>query len=297
MTRTPSQIRPSIKSGYARSAAESAFPGLWKDLILAHVPELGFTGGVLPNFAGERFGNLEYGGAADGANSAIYRGSQCHLWDTNGDSVEISSQPAEDRNGITCMVFYSPLDLTSATSKQFFNKRESDGVPRFWQMSHASATEAFTVQIRYGGDSATKTVNAGDNTVSGGDWQQAAFSVTDNQANDDIVLYLNGKVTSTSTMGAGNVRDVGVNKVTIGSAWNRTLNSQSYIKSCFQWNRVLNHAEVQLLNADSLAPFRLRRQVMFAAPEAAAAAYHIYLSMAETGRFGINNGQLGVRES
>jgi hypothetical protein len=277
MTRTPSQVRPSIKSGYARVSAESAYPGLWKDLILAHVPELGFTGGVLPNFAGERFSDLQYSGTADGANSTLYRGSQCQLWDTNGEGVVINSQPAEDRNGITCMVFYSPLDLTTTGSKHLFNKRDSSNAPRYWQMYHASTAEAFTVQIRFGGDTGTKTVNAGDNTVSGGDWHQAAFSVTDNQANDDIVLYLNGKVTRTSTMGSGKVRDVGANQVMIGQAWSGSFNSQSYIKSCFQWNRVLNIAEVKLLNADSLALFRPRRQVMFAAPtEAAAAAYRIY---------------------
>ena len=143
-------------------------------------------------------------------------------------------------------------------------------------MLHTGASEAFAVLIRHSGDTATKTVTAGDNTVSGGDWQQAAFSVTDNQANDDIVLYLNGKVTSTSTMGSGKVRDVGANQVMIGQNQGGILNAQSYIKSCFQWNRVLNHAEVKLLNADPLAPFRTRRQVMFAAPTEAAAAYRIY---------------------
>jgi hypothetical protein len=67
---------------------------------------------------------------------------------------------------------------------------------------------------------------------------------------------------------------------------------------CMVYGRKLSDQEIRLLYADPLAPFRLRRQVMFAAPtEAAAAAYHIYLSMLETGRFGINNGQLGVRES
>ena len=38
---TTSPVRPSYKSGFARSAAESAYPGLWDGIYAAHVPELG----------------------------------------------------------------------------------------------------------------------------------------------------------------------------------------------------------------------------------------------------------------
>jgi len=51
---TPNIIipRPSLREGYARNAAESAFPELWDSLIGAWIPALGYQGNVLHDFSG-----------------------------------------------------------------------------------------------------------------------------------------------------------------------------------------------------------------------------------------------------
>lgn len=51
----PNNVKPSYKSGYARSASESASPGLWKNLIYASSPSLGVSGEQLFDLSG--FGN------------------------------------------------------------------------------------------------------------------------------------------------------------------------------------------------------------------------------------------------
>ncbi len=45
-------VRPSWKQGFARNAAESAYPGLWKGLVGAWVPSLGVTGLTLRDVSG-----------------------------------------------------------------------------------------------------------------------------------------------------------------------------------------------------------------------------------------------------
>lgn len=47
-----SGIQPSYPAGFARSAAESANPGLWRGLVGAWVPALGVTGGTLHDVSG-----------------------------------------------------------------------------------------------------------------------------------------------------------------------------------------------------------------------------------------------------
>lgn len=52
MSRTISRGRPSYHQGFARSAGESAYPGLWKDLRGAWIPSLGPTGTTLRDVSG-----------------------------------------------------------------------------------------------------------------------------------------------------------------------------------------------------------------------------------------------------
>ena len=49
----PRHANPSYKSGYARSSAESANPGLWDGLTGAWVPQLGQIGLVLQDMSGQ----------------------------------------------------------------------------------------------------------------------------------------------------------------------------------------------------------------------------------------------------
>lgn len=53
--------RASYHLGYARSAAESRYPGLWRSLAAAWVPALGPTGSFLPNIARPDWGTFENG--------------------------------------------------------------------------------------------------------------------------------------------------------------------------------------------------------------------------------------------
>ena len=54
--------QPSYHQGFARSAGESAYPGLWKGLVGAWVPALGVSGGILRDVSGYgNHGNLTNG--------------------------------------------------------------------------------------------------------------------------------------------------------------------------------------------------------------------------------------------
>ena len=48
------ELLTEFQTGLARSAAESEYPGLWRGLTGAWMPELGQTGGVLFDLAGQR---------------------------------------------------------------------------------------------------------------------------------------------------------------------------------------------------------------------------------------------------
>jgi len=296
MTRTPSQVRPSIKSGYARSAAESAYPGLWRGLNAAAVPGLGNTGDTLHDF-GPRNWDVAWAGTAGITEWAVKDGKTTWFLNVdNNDEVAIQDH-AESGKQLSVFTSWYQNQLNDGVGHWLVNKRGASAANQSnWQFLITNNSGYYlrgqcwdTSQTQLGAQSST-AITTGWHT---------GVAVYGHAAGDVAVeLWQDGKyVASSGTL--ANARYHNTRDVVIGNAaWSSGFTARAYFESTLIYDRALSHQEIQLLNADPLAPFRLRRQVMFAAPtEAAAAAYHIYLSMLETGRFGINNGQLGVRES
>jgi len=105
--------------------------------------------------------------------------------------------------------------------------------------------------------------------------------------------YLDGVLVDTDTGITGTYT---TNPFSIGYYDTGTLGFDGDIGLCQIWNRPLRADEVAELAADPMGMFRQRRSIPFGVTEAAAAANYPLWNM-ELGRFGINSGRIGVRES
>lgn len=88
-------IRPSFKSGFARSAGESEFPNLWKDLVAAWVPALGPTGISLFDMSGKGT-HAEFASGVNLANSwGVVGGQPTMIFDgtTDDEAVAVDQDP------------------------------------------------------------------------------------------------------------------------------------------------------------------------------------------------------------
>lgn len=295
MLRTPSQVRPSIKSGYARSASESAFPALWDKLSAAAVPGLGNTGVTLHDF-GPRNWDVAWSGTAGITEWAIKDGKTTWFLNVDNDDEVAIENHSEGGKQLSVFASWYQHALTDGTGHWLVNKRSAGAASeQNWQVVIANDSGYYLRGQCW--DTAQTQLTAQNPTAITTGWHTGVAVYGHAVGDVAVELWQDGEyVASSGTLANAryhNIRDVIIGK----AAWGTSLRARAYFESTLIYERGLSPQEIQLLHADPLAPFRLRRQVMFAAPTEAAAAYHIYLSMAETGRFGINNGQLGVRES
>lgn len=266
--------RPSYQQGFARSAAESAYPQLWRGLVGAWVPSLGPTGGTLYDWSGYRnHGTLTNMDAAtdwtpgergwkldlDGSNDMISIGDVSTLEITSDMTVAAEVTLAASGSYPAVMSKHNAyFEPTAKWCLYFFNN-------------------ARQVSFARGGDRHRGSANAVSLN------QPTLVAAT--TSTTETVLYAGGKI---ETVGGTAVPTYSTETVQIGD-WNSASTSGSLsgsIGPTYVWARKLGITELDLLNADPLAPFRLRRRtqvrVVSAPPASTGFPFHLYYQGADS---------------
>jgi len=245
---TPSPVRPSYKSGFARSKSESAFPGLWDSLAGAWCPGLGVTGDTLFDQSGNRNdGTLTSMDVAtdwvpspvgkaldfDGVNDRI---SQPHVMNASED--------------ITLHTLIYPRD---AANYQTLAGVRTDSNSKGWWLRIDGAVSGDPLTFGFAGGS---QFVSDTNVLTFDSWNSVSLT----HINGTATFYVNGiQVGSGSTSGY----DHSTYSYLIGARYVETgwftLPFDGLISCFYQYGRGLQPTEIRQLYRDPLAPFRQRR--------------------------------------
>jgi len=245
--------RPSYTQGFARSAAESAYPNLWRGLVGAWLPSLGPTGATLRDVSGRgNHGTLtsmdpatdwvmtEKGWAVNFPDATDYVaiGNPVSLqMPTGGLSVFawINTPTSENGQGIVNKgaIFASGLNYGLGILSNNL----------YWQSRTASAG------IWTFGTSFT-TTNAW--AFVGGTWDGTASA-------GGARIWVNGQQKNQATPSATTIETGADLRFGLGTLG--TFDFEGMMGPVFIYNRALSPNEIQQLYIDPLAPARLRRWV------------------------------------
>jgi len=247
---TPSPVRPSYKSGFARSAAESSSPGLWPDH--AWCPTLGATGEVVHDVAGFLDGTLATGmdPASDWVASKF---GPVIAFDGASDDITVGTGVTEAIQAASALSITMRIFCTdSASDNALFGswpnnfllwRDENGGSDRY-----GFATKDPVPTITYGSNASAKT----------NQWQ--TVTVVYNTVANDCSLWIDG-VSDTVTGGSAPTITGTAQSAAIGADFSgdnsRVFNGR--IAETLLHHRVLAPSEIRQLHSDPLAPFRQRR--------------------------------------
>ncbi len=242
-----SLLIPSFKTGFARSAAESEYPGLWKGLRGSWCPFLGPTGLTLYDWSG--YGN--HGGivniAAVNAWTAtrkgwavVYDGSDSY---TDIDAAVLASAVGEFSVHLLCHANTSALDDILITGNK------AGGNAGDWQVNEFSGNN-----IRFFYDNATSLDTTG-NEFTTGTWHSIVCRLSPAGAS---IWFAGQQVKSNGV--AGVVGGNGQN-VRVGRQTNDSGEFDGRVAAAAMWDRALAPSEIQLQHAIPGAQHQLRRRV------------------------------------
>ena len=276
--KSPKQSQPSYKTGYAKSASESANPELWEGLDHAWVPNLGPTGSRLLDVRGEKDGNFA-GTFNLGSGWTISENGPVARLDGN-DYIDLGLVSWSDK--FTASILFKPTDTLGA-EVVIAKKTDAVAIKQSVQ-SYTNGTD-FTARVYdssgdYRGRTATGVITAG--------WQMVSFSW--NNDSDELEIFRNGirvDDTDSSSGGSWSGRQESSIPTTIG-AQNIDNSPDALfvgdIGPMILHGRILAPAEIRTLHADPLAPFRQRRSIPFGVTISGAQAYTL---TADTGAFNL----------
>jgi len=263
---TPSPVRPSYKSGFARSAAESAYPGLWKNLSGAWCPALGNTGTTIHNRSPD-----------SGIPDCSLTNTEAGDWQVGPYGHEIAFDGVNEYGNIVYHERLKPGTLSWSVAYAAYLPDANAEAPVYayrmssspWKqiqfgfgtiLSNGTLSTSKKIYIViYAGGSEKYFANT-DDDIADGAWHSVVF-VRD--CNEDVCrIYVDGEeksITIASVAGTGLKSDVDTN---LPTQWGRN-NTSSYLQydwaTGFVWKRALEGSEAKVLGVDPLAPFRQRR--------------------------------------
>jgi hypothetical protein len=261
----PKRSEPSYKSGYAKSASESASPHLWDGLVGAWMPSLGVTDDTLRDVSGrENHADYitAYGEKANWEVSNLRSGSWnvSHLsnrsWQTSGgDDLGTTS--------VTASFWVYVKSLRAGAESGFIEKTFNPSVtPSATNVNFEVYVYAGYLLARFSSATNYNHVLIGDQSTYGGSNtpfplnQWLHIAVTYDETSGTARLYRNAQnvVTVNGTpaplrIGDGHTTINGINPL------NRFY-LDGLLNSMLVHNRALSPQEIQELYVDSLAPFR-----------------------------------------
>ena len=253
-----SGITPSYASGFARSAAESANPGLWKGLVGAWVPALGVTGSVLHNAttysshgtlinmeaSDWMVGQAGYALDLDGSGEYIDCGNDNHLRFTDS---------------VTVLLYNS--SPTPGSLDNFVGRWDTGADKRSWAILYDSGRITFylTADGTWAAPRKAYRFSAADTaTIIDSSYHLFGFTF----ASDDLRLFLDGTERVATKTFDDTMTDVHSSDVDllIGCATNNGAPfryAPMEFTAIYLWHRALSANEIFDLWVDHLAPFRL----------------------------------------
>jgi len=251
----PSHVRPSYKSGFARSRAESASPNLWDGLRLAVCPMLGNTGETIPE-------QLYRTGVVYPATGLVWVASKNGpALDLNGSAQYLNMDSTHPATNDTTGTFVCHVvnDIATAQNDQLIGYGGTNPVDDFWGIRTRGNGSNNFMRVQGFGGAANDTVdfpatltagtfNCLALTSDGSSWtgyynavEQTASIIAG--SNSGEWLGDTSPTTPLFTLGAIKLNSPG-----------QFFNGQFY--TSYLWDRVLTVKELQELTRYPLAPFR-----------------------------------------
>lgn len=233
------QLRPSYRNGYAKSAAESAYPTLWRGLKVALVPELGNTGRLINAADQSKDVSVSGTGVIWGAGHLAYDDFSS-LYDNAyeyavSDAGKLGTLFARVRPSSSTSGVVVGMQASGATLSQdlFFIAQSSSS----WQVR----VEAVTLTA------GTITENA---------WTTVCARFVSDVLRE---LYVNGAFIASNT--TSRTVATGDYKITVGGWDNAGTPTNEFlgdIGCAYYFDRVLTPDEIAQLAENPLAPFELK---------------------------------------
>ena len=248
---------PSHARGYARNAAESENPGLWRGLVRAWVPSLGPTGGTLRDSAGR--GNHGAMIGMDPGAAWVQSGRHGLAWalgfDGADDRVKIPATPGLFLDPAMTLAFWARSNVSDSPNNAYVvSMFDTAGDNRMWAVYVRSSTDDWKVAVSSNGITAnSQTTGLGLDTL----WHLFAF-VVDNPAKT-WAFYLDGVFQKTIVL-ADSYTDQG-SFLTIGGLDNSGNTFDGQIGPVTLWNRALRPSEIRYLYEKPLAAHQRNRQI------------------------------------
>jgi hypothetical protein len=268
-TRTPRQTQPSLKSGYARSASESAFPGLWDGMAGAWVPLLGPTGLQALNASGNY--SVDNGlplhpinNATAGAVWSTSEHGPVLSFTNNDEEIELgTSRFSMGTDSVSIHAFVNSISGAASGFQGIFSKTKSDSVAKRYFV----AVRESTADVRATFVSATNNAVNVDSTSDIRDAGWSSVTAVYNRRGG-LALWING--VREGLGGISNYQGQDITDQTLVARVGAQSDASNNVASSFNgdlgavfyYRRVLSPQEIKLLHADPLAPFRKRSTVI-----------------------------------
>jgi hypothetical protein len=261
---------PSFKQGFARCAAESEYPQFWDRLYGAWAPALGITGSTLLNFGHAKANGVLAGATWASGCLAFSGGSQ---WATTG--IGSLARTLGGTGFVSTSVLLRFVPRIAASRQVFLADWTSGGSLESCVLENNQSGADYTKLI--GGLYRLSSPMSSVDSMRLNAWNVGIL--TADPAASRSTMYLNGVWQASDAVlsfpGSGD------QSLTLGRAG--AYNGLYYdgledvlLIAAREWSR----AEVAMLSADPLAPFRLRRTIFASASRRPSAVYRRVLASA-----------------
>jgi hypothetical protein len=243
----PAAWSPSLQSGFARSASESANPRLWRGLQFAFNGNISPRGKVVFDIArGSTHFDVDAEYKANKHGLGLIGDASNNRIDIQGVDREISPNKAAG--------LFVQLSVAGTGGQGFIDLSDTTATNRGIWLGYEGAQVKCRASSSSGGDLTYFISNTLIDT--------AAATIDD--YSDKHELWVNGISRATNTI-ATELSFAPYTNLRLCSLWSNVYPLNGILNCAYVWNRQIHHDEVRQLHEDSLAPFRLRsKQVFFA---------------------------------
>jgi len=256
--------KPSYKSGYAKSADESASPHLWNGLVGAWMPSLGITGETLRDVSGN--GNHGTLTGMDAATDWVATSKGLALdFDGSNDYVDVGLQ-VQDKLIMSQQASFAMWVKPSSNPVDSGLLINYDGDAAN-SLRNGIGLRRISDKIRFifvdsgGGSFVARDTDSGACPIN--KWSHVCGVWDGSTSATGIKVYINGQRADTTSVTSGTVNSLKYSNEPMTIARVRFLSApylfQGRIAHTSIYNRALSPQEIQELYVDSLAPFRRKK--------------------------------------
>jgi len=253
-----SRVEPSWQNGFARSASESANPGLFEGLIGSWMPSFGPTGKTLRDVSGYRndgtFTNMFFNDWVIGERGYVLD------FDGSDDHIVVSDRDLLSPKHVTISSWVNFTDISAGSTVHVVAMKDHEYV-----LQAANSADAIQVGVSFTGTTFNILASSTSATSLEGEWHHIAMTWD----GEVLSVYIDGVEDATTSAFSGSIQNtsndlaIGIKIAEEGGTVNPLLGQ---ISSVNIYDRALSHNEIQQLYVDTLAPFR-KKQLSFSVSE------------------------------